>query len=448
MASPFSDSLAIRARWVLPIDRPPIANGIVTVAGARVTDLPEAKLVSFTTGRILAVGENLSGRPPYDLGNVALLPGLVNAHTHLEFSSLEHPLGKPGMPFPAWIQEVIGYRQRVLEQHFQQPAEMVRLRQEAICRGLQECDWRGTAAVGEIGTRTFTDWCPDQLHWGGPQCTVFLELLGLASNRAPELLELAADYLHSPPTNFTRGLSPHAPYTVGPALLDSVCRLSAKQGAPLAMHLAESREELQLMASHDGPMVDLLTGLGAWHPEALPPGTRPLDYLRQLSSASRALVIHGNYLAPDEVDFLAAHRERMSLVYCPRTHAYFGHEPYPLAEMLAAGVRVAVGTDSRASNPDLNLWTELQHIAAHHANVPPETILRMGTLDGAEALGIADQFGTITPGKRAALAVVPIDPDVDDPAEALLAWDTLATIWCEQIAGVEGFSHPLRYLLK
>jgi len=186
------------------------------------------------------------------------------------------------------------------------------------------------------------------------------------------------------------------------------------------MHLAESREELELLQSHTGPLVDLLQSLDAWHPDVLPRGLRPLDYLKTLAAAHRTLVIHGNYLEQDEIEFLAAHRDRMSVIYCPRTHAYFGHEPYPLAEMLTAGVRVAVGTDSRASNPDLNLFEELRHIARHHPAVEPEAILRMGTLAGAEALGIADDYGSITPGKKAALAIVSLPAGTRSPLEAIL----------------------------
>src|SRR5438477_12529833 len=109
----------------------------------------------------------------------------------------------------------------------------------------------------------------------------------------------------------------------------------------------------------------------------------------------------------------------MSVVYCPRTHTYFGHEAYPLAAMLAAGVRVAVGTDSRASSPNLRLWEELQHVARHHAGVSPEAIVRMGTLAGAEALGIDRDYGSITVGKRAALATVPLAGNVASPLEAI-----------------------------
>jgi cytosine/adenosine deaminase-related metal-dependent hydrolase len=185
------------------------------------------------------------------------------------------------------------------------------------------------------------------------------------------------------------------------------------------MHVAESREELELLRAHSGPLVEVLKSLGAWHPDVLPLGLRPLDYLRLLATGHRSLLTHGNYLARDEIEFLAAHRDRMSLVYCPRTHAYFGHEPYPLAEALAAGVRVAIGTDSRASNPDLRLLEELRHIARHHPSVSPDSILRMGTLAGAEALGLADHLGSITPGKRAALAIIPLSAGGADAHEFL-----------------------------
>jgi len=198
------------------------------------------------------------------------------------------------------------------------------------------------------------------------------------------------------------------------------------------MHLAESKEELELLANHSGQLVETLKSLGAWKPEAVPLGRRPLDYLRMLATAHRSLVIHGNYLASDEIDFLAAQRERVSLVYCPRTHAYFGHAFYPLAQMLAAGVRVAIGTDSRASNPDLRLLEELRHVARHHPAVSPEAILRMGTLAGAEALGIADEFGSITPGKRAVLAVVPVASDATSPLDAILSSAVPGTVLSTQ----------------
>jgi len=223
-----------------------------------------------------------------------------------------------------------------------------------------------------------------------------------------------------------RGLSPHSPYTVHPELLRKACELSAKQQIPLAMHLAESMEELELLRSHSGPLVERLKALGAWHPGSLPRGMRPLDYLETLATAHRVLVIHGNFLVREEMEFVAARREKMSVVYCPRTHAHFPHGEYPLAEMLACGARVAVGTDSRATNPDLSVLAELRHVARHHPAVTPEAILKMGTLHGAEALGLADELGSLTPGKQAALAVVPLPEEEGDPYDLLFGSDAPA----------------------
>ncbi len=217
------------------------------------------------------------------------------------------------------------------------------------------------------------------------------------------------------------GLSPHAPYSVHPELLDRVLRLAKAANVPVAMHLAESGEELELLASGTGPFRQLLEHLGVWAPEVFPGGWRPLDYLKRLADAPVALIIHGNYLDPEEIDFLADHRANMSLVYCPRTHAYFRHARYPLAEMLARGVNVALGTDSRASNPDLSMWAELRFAAHTHREVPPAAILEMATVAGARALGIDAEVGTLEPGKLANLVVVDLPAALaGDPHQLLL----------------------------
>jgi cytosine/adenosine deaminase-related metal-dependent hydrolase len=251
--------------------------------------------------------------------------------------------------------------------------------------------------------------------------------LGLAPERIEQLVDAAKLHVHAGNrTSFRRGLSPHAPYTVHPDLLRQVCRLSAEQQIPLAMHLAESAAELELLRSHSGPLVERLKELSAWYPGSLPRGIRPLDYLEMLSTAHQTLVIHGNFLVREEMEFIGARRDKMTVVYCPRTQAFFPHGAYPLAEMLACGVRVAVGTDSRASNPDLSVLSELRHIARQHPGVPPEEILKMGTLCGAEALGLADELGSLTTGKKAAFAIVPLQEAGDDPYELLFHSDAPA----------------------
>ena len=395
---PIATTAIFRARWVFPADGPPLQNGVVRVAN----------------GLIAAVEEYKTGEAVTDLGNVALLPGLVNAHTHLEFSLLEQPLGRAGMPFADWIGEVVAYRRELAAAG----GDLVDYARRATTAGLNESAGAGVAGIGEIATAL---WAEDSFQSrddiGG---TVFLELLGLAPERMEPLLASAKQHVSAGnPASFRRGLSPHAPYTVHPDLLQRVCRLSAETKTPLAMHLAESSAELELLRSHSGPLVERLKELGAWHPGSLPRGLRPLDYLEMLAVAHQALVIHGNFLVRDEMEFIAARRDRMTVVYCPRTHTYFPHGDYPLAEMLACGVRVAVGTDSRASNPDLSILSELRHIARNHPSIAPEEILKMGTLYGAEALGLADRLGSLTPGKLAAFAVVPIPDTEGDPYELL-----------------------------
>jgi cytosine/adenosine deaminase-related metal-dependent hydrolase len=400
-----NEPAAFRARWVFPVDRPPIEGGIITISG----------------GRIVAVGEKSSGPPPRDLGDVALLPGLVNAHTHLEFSALERPLGEAGMAFPQWIQRVVEHRKQRMKKILVETDGLARFQRVTTQAGLHELRQAGVVAAGEIAS---PDWSLDCFHAPGVRLVLFQELLGLAPQDQQRLMAKAQSFVaevYDAGLPLRPGLSPHAPYTVSPELLRKTCLLSAAEHVPVAMHLAESREELELLRSCSGALVEFLRSLKAWYPEELRPGARPLDYLKTLATAHHSLVVHGNYLARDEIEFLGAHRDRLSLVYCPRTHAYFKHDPYPLNEILNAGVRVAVGTDSRASNPDLRLFEELRHIVHHHRQVAPEAILRMGTLVGAETLGLADQLGTITPGKKARLAVVPVERASKDPYEELFA---------------------------
>ena len=386
------NAIAYRARWVVPVARPPISGGVITVA----------------EGRIVAVGQNDSGQPPVDLGDVALLPGMVNAHTHLEFSLLEQPLGYPGIGFSEWIGAVVAWRRSATD-FAQIPDRLPSSGQlSAISRGLAESRNVGVCLLGDIATSAGMeeyDACPTIAG------VVFHELLSLAQERVKPLLAMAEARLaghREADSRFIIGLSPHAPYTVHPELLRRACEVSVRYHSPLAMHLAETREELQLLQTHSGPLVERLQSLNAWHPQSLQPGLSAMDYLRSLATAHQSLVIHGNYLTAEEIAFIGANRDRMSVVYCPRTHAYFGHESYPLLQMLEAGVRVAVGTDSRASNPDLDLFAELRLIAAHQPTVSPDDILKMGTLWGAEALGRDRDYGSIAVGKVAALVTLPV----------------------------------------
>jgi len=396
-------SRTLRARWVFPVAGPPIREGAIVISN----------------GRIAAVGP-ARGQPAEDLGNVAILPGLVNTHSHLDLSGLATPLGPPGQGLTDWIRRVIDYRRK--------PRDCVAgfdPIQQGFRLGLEESVRLGTTTLGDVAQPA---WPQEALAASPCDATVFLELIAPRMERVAAAMELAEAHLASSAAKpqaaaWRPGLSPHAPYSVHAELLRHAVTFSAGHHAPLAMHLAESREEMEWLRTGGGPLAGLLESLGAWDPTAIQPGSSPLDYLRLLARAERALVIHGNYLGDEEIGFLAEHRQRMAVVYCPRTHAWFGHRPYPLEKLLAAGAAVALGCDSRASAPDLSLLAEMRAVARRHPGVRPPVVLALGTLEGARALGLRD-IGSLEAGRWANLAVVALpEREAADPHELVLNED-------------------------
>jgi cytosine/adenosine deaminase-related metal-dependent hydrolase len=398
---------ALTARYVFPVAGPPLPCGIVNIDGDRISGVSAAR----------PPGD----RPLYDLGNVALLPGLVNAHAHLNFSKLRAALGQPGMPFAHWLEMVVR-RQR------EEWAPETAATRRAISAGVRESVKYGTTTLGNISR----DGHPDKKDARDVDCTAFLELIGLSRERAAAEIERMARWLYL--ENIPRpswdaawrfGISPHAPYTARRELIAAACEASRKYQAPLAMHLAESPEELELLDRQTGPLVEVLQRLDAWDLTAFERGLRPLDCLKQLASAERALVIHGNYLDAAERQWLGKHSDRLAVVYCPRTHHYFGHRRYPLPELLSAGATVALGTDGRGSNPDLSLLAEMRHVARAHSEVPMSEVIRLGTLSGAKALGCDAYVGSLQARKFANLVAVRLpDHDEADPHALLLHHDT------------------------
>lgn len=382
-----SSHIAYRARWVFPVDRPPLENATVEVCDGRIADLhqrydPAAR----------------------DMGNVAIIPALVNAHAHLELSDIESPI-QPASPFTSWLKSVIAHRrQRTV------------VGEEAIAHGCHECTTTGTGLIGDIVSPA---WNEASLGTPAAHVVAFYESLGLRSDQQASQLAAARKHLEeaqqetrlflkswaSDSPQVIRGLSPHAPYSVHPDLYRGLIDLAAEFRAPLAVHLAESRAELELLDSGTGEFVDFLRELGVWQPDAIPRGSRPFDYLRPLDKLDCALVIHGNYLSAEELDWLAGH-PNISVVYCPRTHAFFGHAPHSWREMIDRNIRVALGTDSRASNPDLSLWAELLFLRTRFPEFDAVKLLQLATINGADSLGLGHALGTLTVGKFAKLAVV------------------------------------------
>lgn len=377
-------SRLFKARWLFPVASEPISHGAIEVGG----------------GRILAVHRRPPGKAE-DLGEVAIVPGFVNAHTHLEFSELPAPLS-PGQPFPTWIRALMAYRR--------QRGEAT----GAVRSGLDECRQNGTVAFGEIVTEESNE-APANVVGA----VLFRELIGFTPESIDVQSQIANRFLQSDGSDFIRGairgISPHAPYSVHPKLFQQLVALAARHGVPLAMHLAETQAELQLLREGKGELVELLTAFGVWREGTLPPATRPLDYLQAMAALNRVVIAHGNYLDDEEIDFVAS-RRNFAVVYCPRTHAFFGHAEHPWRKIIARGGLVAIGTDGRCSNPDLSVWNELLYLAARFPDCDRAMLLQMGTLNGARALGLETELGTLESGKVARTAIVRLgDSSIGDP---------------------------------
>lgn len=376
-----SNTITLRARWVVPITTPPIENGFVEIAG----------------GRIVRIGAVTPDTPAsHDLGDAAILPGLVNAHTHLEFSDLTVPIGQPEMELADWIVEVVQSR----ASRNGDEDDVANASQNAIEQGAMEAAQSGTALIGEIATTP----------WQSPAADVkilsYAEVLGLSPTRAAERFDAAA--AHAELHRQAAGISPHAPYSTPPELIARCVDFAAQTGCPLAMHVAESPGERELLRHGSGPFAHSLRELGLDLRGKFPWQYRsPILWLIDLlARAPAASIVHGNDLSGEEIERIASHPS-LSVVYCPRTHAYFGHGPHPVADLLAAGINVGLGTDSKASNPDVQLWREVKFLLNHRQDLAPTSVLQMGTQGGATAMQRDQSYGALLPGRAATFAVVP-----------------------------------------
>lgn len=385
-----------RVGWVFTMCGAPIQDATVTVEGDQIVSIEETGI----------------WHDAVDLSQWAIMPALINAHTHLEFSNLNHPLGTPGMTFPQWIMEVIRYRQGFGE-------NLALEKSQAIRSGLQQCAELGVGVVGEIATLPLIEAAYERPD---VQVVSLLEMLGLDRDREEERLVQAREHAVYPWSNknVTPGLSPHAPYSAGMGMIEQCVRLSQTHQLPLAMHLAESLEELELLEQGTGPFRGMLENMGLFQENDFPGGRRPADYIKLLAPAYRAMVVHGNYLAEPDMALLKQHQETMTVCYCPRTHAYFHHDRHPLEALLADGIRVVLGTDSRASSPDLDIWAEVQHVRETFPDIPDEQLLPMVTRDAAFALGVEDSYGTIDAGQKAMVSAFNVGVECPDVLAAML----------------------------
>ncbi|MEM6364611.1 MAG: amidohydrolase family protein [Planctomycetota bacterium] len=359
-----------RARWILPLTKPPIQNGCLTVRDDRIEE----------------IGPRRDRAIDIDLGDVAIIPGLVNAHTHLEFSDCKEPIGAPGMDLADWVAEVVASRSQSSPD---QTAVTIRT-------GLNEIKDSAAQLVGEIAT---PPWPRDVTETGDPIVVAMAEVLGLTEQRGNDRFDSASAHLNE--ITESSGISPHAPYSTPPSLVQRCVHLSRSYSCPLAMHVAESESEIALLEHGRGPFAERLTAMGIDVASHFPHASaNPIATLiNMLAQSHHAMLVHANYLKPDHLQILAKH-DHLSVVYCPRTHAFFGHSKHPVAEMLSRGINVALGTDSRASNPDLDVWGEVRFLLNHRQDIHPLAVLVMATIAGHKAIR-GKPSGELAPGQPA-----------------------------------------------
>jgi cytosine/adenosine deaminase-related metal-dependent hydrolase len=374
---------------------PPIRGGTVRIRGGRV--------VTVAAGAIAA-----RERAPrlIDLPDAVVMPGLVNAHTHLEFSDVQAPLDAAG-GLPAWIGRVIALRRG------RAPGAAA----AALDRGLRESAAHGVTAIGEIATGVPAGGYPA----GGPRLRVFREALALAPESVAAVGRHALrDLARLDASGVAAGLSPHAPYSVSVGLGRLLVAAARRRAAPLAMHVAESEAEEELLRFGRGPFRDLFERLGVW-PSARPPALVPAaEWISILARGPRGVVVHGTHLDrdADALARLTRHRDRLCVAVCPRTTLALSGRLPPVGLFREAGVRVAIGTDSRASTPDLAVLAECR-VLADAGVVAAEQAVRMATREGAWALGFERTSGAVVAGRPADLAILAA-AGARDPFQAIL----------------------------
>ena len=368
---PPSEVWTLTARWVFPVDRPPLERGTVTIQGEHIIDVEPHGVRA----------------PDRDLGNVALLPGLVNAHTHLDLTGLR---GKcpPTPDFVDWLGAIVRHRRERTPQQIQADVQ----------EGLAEAVRFGTTLLGDIAAGG-ASW--GELAGAPLRAVVYYEILGLPEERFMPNLKAAWEWLcaHPRSTNCRPGWSPHAPYSVSRLWLMAARVQSISSSLPIAIHLAETDAEKQLLETQSGPFVPFLKDLNVWQPSQL--ATDWEDVLRLTAGANPLAYIHANFLPVG-----VALPPNSGIVYCPRTHAAFGHGPHPFPDFLEGGIRLALGTDSLASNPDLDVLAEARFAHERYPQVSGAALLRMATLSGAEMLGWEQETGSLTAGKSADMIVL------------------------------------------
>jgi cytosine/adenosine deaminase-related metal-dependent hydrolase len=384
----YSRKMIIRARVVVTMDGPPVENGAVAISQNRIVDVGTfADVEKRNRGEIL------------DLGEHAILPGLINAHCHLDYTCLRGKI-PPQNTFVDWIRAINAAKAKLSK------ADYV----ASVNEGVAEAKRFGTTAIAnfEAFPELITQVEASIRTWW------FAELMDVREpERTKEIVDRAVLSLKAA-ENW--GLAPHAPFTASGKLYRYTVEVAQGEDVLLSTHLAESQEEMSMFHDGAGPLREFVKEVGRDVSDC--GGTTPLARFLEIVKdpsvslhSTRAdnqwIAVHLNELSARDFDLLERSKNRFHLVHCPRSHAFFGHSPFKFEELHQLGLNICLGTDSLASNRDLSLFAEMRTFQRHWPGVSPENILSMVTVNPAAALGKPDVLGRIRQDFFADLVAIP-----------------------------------------
>ncbi len=386
-----------RARYVMPMNAPIIEDGAVVVAD----------------GVIIAVAQNEALRRDYpqatyhDLGEVILMPGLINAHCHLDYTMMRGQLA-PGSSFTSWVQELNKIKFALQEKDFL----------AAIEEGARELYSWGCTTV--LNIESFPDLLSKQS--AAPlRLWQFLEVMDIRGpQQGIEGLATAEDFLKKNTNEKVGfGISPHAPPTTSQELYRGTSSLAKKYNVPFCTHLAESEEEFEMFMQGSGVLFDFLKNFGRDMSDC---GFQtPVQTLLQNDLLPQgSLLVHMNFLNNKDRELLTLRADDFFIVHCSKTHRFFERPPFDWNFFYKNQYRLLLGTDSLASNDSLNLFEEMQLMAATASELAPEEILKMVTLHPAEALRMRKRLGELCCGAFADMIAIPFEGKFNEVAAAAL----------------------------
>jgi 5-methylthioadenosine/S-adenosylhomocysteine deaminase len=364
----------------------PIVNGAIVIIRDRIAAVgPSDRIIKHYPKHRL-----------YRLENAVLMPGLVNLHTHLELPPLRDAVRAPA--FPDWVLNLVRAKKDLTANDYA----------SAAAQNIKTLIRSGTTTVGEICTHGLS---PELLKQSGLRAVIFHEMISMGPS---SLVSRPSSFVPRPSSLAARsssglvraGISPHAPYTVSKAVLIRIGEISRKKNLRLAMHVAESRDEIRLLQGKKSGFEKLYRAAG-WDPAWAPSADSPVQYLHGLGLLSRNfLAVHAVQVTDRDIRLIR--KTRTSVAHCPRSNRETGVGKMSLRKFLDAGIIVGLGTDSLASSPSLNMWDEMRYAYRVHRRdgVSALTVFTLATTGGASALGMGKETGSLEPGRRADVIAV------------------------------------------